>query len=48
MLTTIVSQDPMYVVFPVSRREFLAYSAHGKHVGRESVRVTVRFSDDTV
>ena len=48
VLTTIVSQDPMYVVFPVSRREFLAYSAHGKHVDRESVRVTVRFSDDTV
>ena len=47
VLTTIVSQDPMYVVFPVSRREFLAYSAHGKHVDRESVRVTVRFSDGT-
>ena len=37
VLTTIVSQDPMYVVFPVSRREFLAYSEHGKHVDRESV-----------
>ena len=48
VLTTIVSQDPMYVVFPVSRREFLAYSVHGKHVDRESVRVAARFSDDTV
>ena len=47
-LTTIVSQDPMYVVFPVSRREFLAYGEHGKHVDREGVRVTVRFSDGTV
>jgi membrane fusion protein (multidrug efflux system) len=46
-LTTIVSQDPMYVVFPVSRREFLGYT-HGKHVDRESVRVTVRFSDGTL
>src|SRR6516225_11275190 len=45
VLTTIVSQDPMYVLFPVSRREFLAYSEHGKHVDRESVTVTVRFSD---
>jgi membrane fusion protein (multidrug efflux system) len=43
-LTTIVSQDPMYVLFPVSRREFLAYTGH-KHVDRENVRVTVRFSD---
>ena len=44
-LTTIVSQDPMYVVFPVSRREFLGYGSHGKHVDREGVRLTVRFSD---
>jgi membrane fusion protein, multidrug efflux system len=48
VLTTIVSQDPMYVVFPVSRREFLAYSEHGKHVDRQSVTVTVRFSDGTI
>jgi membrane fusion protein (multidrug efflux system) len=45
VLTTIVSQDPMYVVFPVSRREFLAVTEQKKHVDRESVTVTVRFSD---
>jgi membrane fusion protein (multidrug efflux system) len=45
VLTTIVSQDPMYVLFPVSRREFLAVSEQKKHVDRESVTVTVRFSD---
>jgi membrane fusion protein, multidrug efflux system len=45
VLTTIVSQDPMYVLFPVSRREFLAFREHGKHVDRENVTVTVRFSD---
>ena len=45
VLTTIVSQDPMYVVFPVSRREFLAVSEQKKHVDRASVTVRVRFSD---
>jgi membrane fusion protein (multidrug efflux system) len=50
VLTTIVSQDPMYVVFPVSRREFLALrtQGNGKPADRESVAVTVRFSDGTV
>jgi membrane fusion protein (multidrug efflux system) len=48
VLTTIVSQDPMYVVFPVSRREFLALRQQGKPADRESVAVTVRFSDGTV
>ena len=48
VLTTIVSQDPMYVVFPVSRREFLALRQQGKPADRESVTVTVRFSDGAV
>ena len=50
VLTTIVSQDPMYVVFPVSRREFLALrtQGNGKPADRESVAVTVRFSDGSV
>ena len=47
VLTTIVSQDPMYVVFPVSRREFLALR-QGRPADRESVTITVRFSDGTV
>jgi membrane fusion protein (multidrug efflux system) len=48
VLTTIVSQDPMYVVFPVSRREFLALRQEGKPADRENVAVTVRFSDGSV
>ena len=44
VLTTMVSQDPMYVVFPVSRREFLALRQEGKPADRKSVAVTVRFS----
>jgi membrane fusion protein (multidrug efflux system) len=55
VLTTIVSQDPMYVVFPVSRREFLALRQQSKPADREqdkpdreSVTVTVRFSDGSV
>ncbi len=49
VLTTIVSQDPMYVVFPVSRREFLAMRGEGKPpADRDSVAVTVRFSDNVV
>lgn len=45
VLTTIVSQDPMYVVFPVSRREFLGFREHGKRVDRDNITVTVRFSN---
>jgi membrane fusion protein (multidrug efflux system) len=44
-LTTIVSQDPMYAVFPVSRRELLPLQRARNAVDREGVRVTVRFSD---
>ncbi len=48
VLTTIVSQDPMYVVFPVSRREFLAFREQGQPVDRNSITVTIRFSDGAV
>ncbi len=48
VLTTIVSQDPMYAVFPVSQREFLALRTEGKPVDRKSIGVTLRFSDNTV
>lgn len=48
VLTTIVSQDPMYAVFPVSQREFLALRAEGKPVDRNSIGVTLRFSDNSV
>ncbi len=48
VLTTIVSQDPMYVVFPVSRREFLALREQGKPADRNNIAVTIRFSDGSV
>lgn len=45
-LTEIVSQDPMYVTFPVSQREFLAVERQEqrKQKGQE-LAVRVRFSD---
>ena len=45
VLTTIVSQDPMYVTFPVSQREFLRaqQTGHGPDVG--SIKVKLRYSD---
>jgi membrane fusion protein, multidrug efflux system len=49
VLTTVVSQDPMYVLFPVSQREFLEARKDGDgggDVGR--IEVTVRFSDGSV
>jgi membrane fusion protein, multidrug efflux system len=43
VLTTIVSQDPMYVTFPVSQREFLAAREQKANVDR--VKARIRFSD---
>jgi membrane fusion protein, multidrug efflux system len=48
VLTTVVSGDPMYVVFPVSQREFLEIRREGKTVDRSQIEVTVRFSDGSV
>ena len=48
VLTTIVSLDPMYAVFPVSQREFLALREEGKPVDRNSIAVTIRFSDGSI
>jgi membrane fusion protein, multidrug efflux system len=45
VLTTIVSQDPMYVLFPVSQREFLALHQEGNATDRNNIQVTIRFSD---
>jgi membrane fusion protein (multidrug efflux system) len=48
-LTTVVSQDPMYVVFPVSQREFLEVRREERtRADRDRVQVTVRFSDGSV
>jgi membrane fusion protein, multidrug efflux system len=46
VLTTIVSQDPMYVTFPVSQREFLRTTNDRPDV--KSVKVRIRFSDGSI
>lgn len=48
VLTTIVSQDPMYVTFPVSQREILRAREAGQGADPKSLKVRVRFSDGTV
>jgi membrane fusion protein, multidrug efflux system len=48
VLTTMVSQDPMYVTFPVSQREFLQAAQTDQRADAESIKVQVRFSDGSV
>src|SRR5262245_38342938 len=52
VLTTIVSQDPMYVTFPVSQREILRAREAGRGTGSAmdaaNLKVRIRFSDGTV
>ena len=47
VLTTIVSVDPMYVVFPVSQREFLrlAEERGAKNVSAKDFKIGVQFSN---
>ncbi len=44
-LTTIVSQDPMYVTFPVSQRDFLRAQQTGERPDLKSFKVKLRYSD---
>jgi membrane fusion protein (multidrug efflux system) len=44
-LTTIVSQDPMYVLFPVSQREITRARQAGRSADIEGIKVRLRFSD---
>src|SRR5215471_18818022 len=44
-LTVIVSQDPMYVTFPVSQREFLRAQESHKQVDIGGIKVQLRFAD---
>ena len=44
-LTVIVSQDPMYVTFPVSQREFLRAQQAGHSVDITGIKVALRFAD---
>ena len=46
-LTVIVSQDPMYVTFPVSQREFLRAQAAARKVDISSIKAHLRFADGT-
>jgi len=47
-LTTIVSQDPMYVSFPVSQRDFLRARESGKNIDITGINVRLSFADNTV
>ena len=47
-LTTIVSQDPMYVSFPVSQRDFLRARESGNKVDVTGINVRLRFADNTI
>ena len=44
-LTVIVSQDPMYVTFPVSQREFLLAQKAGKSVDVTGIKASLLFAD---
>jgi len=46
-LTTIVSQDPMYVTFPVSQRDFLRAQQTGERPDLKSFKVKLRYADGT-
>jgi membrane fusion protein (multidrug efflux system) len=48
VLTTIVSQDPMYVTFPVSQREFLQAAEKHRPTDVKAIKVRIRFSDGSV
>ena len=48
VLTTIVSQDPMYLTFPVSQRDFLRVQQAGRQLEYKdfkSFKIRARFSD---
>lgn len=47
-LTLIVSQDPMYVTFPVSQRELLRAQQAGRTPDAGRINVRIRFSDRTM
>ena len=45
VLTTVISQDPMYVTFPVSQRAFLDLRRGEFQSGEKKAGVTLRFAD---
>jgi membrane fusion protein (multidrug efflux system) len=48
VLATIVSQDPMYVEFPVSQREFLRVQQENREVNVKEYKATLHFSDGSI
>ncbi len=44
-LTVIVSQDPMYVLFPVSQRDFLKVQQSGQALELKQIKANLKFSD---
>jgi membrane fusion protein, multidrug efflux system len=44
-LTVVVSQDPMYVTFPVSQREFLRAQGESHQVDVKAIKARLRFAD---
>jgi membrane fusion protein (multidrug efflux system) len=46
-LTTIVSQDPMYMTFPVSQRDFLRAQQSGTRPDLRDLKVRLRYADGT-
>jgi membrane fusion protein (multidrug efflux system) len=47
-LTLIVSQDPMYITFPVSQRDLLQAKLNGHYDDIKDIKVRIRFSNGTV
>ena len=47
-LTMIVSQDPMYVTFPVSQRDFLKARQSGTKLDVGAIKAQLRFADGTI
>jgi membrane fusion protein, multidrug efflux system len=47
-LTLVVSQDPMYVTFPVSQRDLLQLEQSGRQQDINSVKIKLRFANGTV
>src|SRR5947209_3944300 len=47
-LTVLVSQDPMYVTFPVSQREFLRAQKAGGEIDLKKIKARLKFADDSV
>jgi membrane fusion protein, multidrug efflux system len=46
-LTVVVSQDPMYVTFPVSQRNFLRTEEAGRRVDIKAIKARLRLADGT-